>query len=165
MTYMRVVHSPGLLELARSALGKTQETLGDLLGVSRRTIQRWQGGNGTPTIQQWALLARHAHAVDPELASRIAAEMGETLVSLRIVEPPPLPEPAPRPAGPPPRPAAPLSDLVDSIVCAAAEAIAATPQSIRPALLAAFARAASVSLSVDEVRVALARSLQNPTNG
>jgi hypothetical protein len=92
--------------------------------------------------------------VDPALSERIATEMGETLVSLRIVEPPPRAEPL-APAGPPPRPATPLGDLVDSIVCAAAEAIAVAPQSIRPALLAAFERAASVSLTVDEVRASL----------
>jgi DNA-binding XRE family transcriptional regulator len=165
MVYMRMVHSPELLERAREALSKTQQTLGELLGVSRRTVQRWQAGNGHPTIQQWAFLARQTHAVDEHLAARIAAEMGETLVSLRIVEPPPLPEPSARPVGPPPRPAASLSDLVDSIVCAAAEAGATTPQSIRQPLLAAFTRAASVSLTVEEVRGTLARSLQIPTKG
>jgi hypothetical protein len=44
---------------------------------------------------------------------------------------------------------------VDSIVCAAAEAIATTPQAVRPALLAAFERAASVGPAVDDVRGAL----------
>jgi hypothetical protein len=44
---------------------------------------------------------------------------------------------------------------VDSIVCAAAEAVAATPQAMRPALLAAFERAASLGLEIDAVRAAL----------
>jgi DNA-binding XRE family transcriptional regulator len=154
MTYLRLVHAPALLEAARNTLGKTQATLGELLGVSRRTVQRWQGGNGTPSIQQWAELARQTHALDPELAAKIAAEMGESLVSLRLVEPARRPDPVVV-AGPPPRPATPLGDLVDSIVCAAAEAIAVAPQSIRPALLAAFTRAASVSLTVEEVRTSL----------
>jgi DNA-binding XRE family transcriptional regulator len=155
MTYLRVVHSPGLLVHAQEALGLTQETFGRLLGVSRRTMGRWQGGAHQPSIQEWANIAGHVHRVDPTLAARIATEMGETLVSLGIVEAPRAPEPPVQPAGPPPRPAVPVSDLVDSIVCAAAEAAATTPQSIRGALLAAFDRAASVQLTVDEVRATL----------
>jgi DNA-binding XRE family transcriptional regulator len=137
------------------ALGKTQETLGELLGVSRRTMSRWQGGSNSPSIEMWALLAQHLHGTDPALARRIASEMGETLVSLGIVPPPPAADPPPAAAGPPPRPQPPIGDLVDSIVCAAAEAVSTTPQSIRPALLAAFDRTASVQLTVDEVRTTL----------
>jgi DNA-binding XRE family transcriptional regulator len=155
MVYLRIVHSPALLSEAQHALGLTQETLGVRLGVSRRTMGRWVAGDNGPTIQQWADLAGHVHASDPALAARIAEEMGESLVSLGIVPPAPPAAAAALPAGPPPRPAIPMSDLVDSIVCAAAEATATTPQSIRPALLAAFDRAASVSLTVDDVRATL----------
>jgi hypothetical protein len=48
-----------------------------------------------------------------------------------------------------------VRDLVDSIVCAAAEAAATTPQAMRPAILAALDRMLSVQLGVDEVRAAL----------
>jgi DNA-binding XRE family transcriptional regulator len=170
--YLRIVHSPGLLVMGGAALKLGQRELGELLGVSRRTMQRWQKGDGFPSIQQWALLARHVYAVNPDLAARIATQMGETLESLRIVAPapPPIPvAPPPVAVAPPPvplRPQASLADLVDSVVCAAAEAIAVAPQSIRPALLAAFARAASVSLTVDEVRGALASpAVETPATG
>ena len=155
MTYLRLVHAPALLTHAQTALVLTQETLGALLGVSRRTMTRWQGGGHHPSIQQWAVLARHVYAVKPALAAEIAAEMGETLVSLGIVAPPAPPEPGPVVPEGPTRPVTPTAALVDSIVCAAAEAVATTPQSMRPALLAAFDRAAVVSLSIDEIRASL----------
>jgi len=41
--------------------------------------------------------------------------------------------------------------LVDSVVCAAAEAMSLSPQAIRPAVLAAFARARDAGLSLDAV--------------
>jgi DNA-binding XRE family transcriptional regulator len=155
MAYIRTLYSPELLIAVQNALGKTQETLGQLLGVSRRTMTRWQGGSNSPPIESWALLARHVHGADAALAERIASEMGETLVSLGIVPPPPAAKPAPAAAALPPRPHPPIGDLVDSIVCAAAEAVSTTPQSIRPALLAAFDRTASIQLTVDAVRAAL----------
>jgi DNA-binding XRE family transcriptional regulator len=154
MTYIRLVMAPGLLVRAQTALGMTQETLGALLGVSRKTMGRWQAGHGNPTIQQWAQIAARVHAVNPALAATIAAEMGEDLASLGIAASSPQQAPA-LPAGTHARQAVTTGDLVDSIVCAAAEAVAATPQYIRPALLAAFDRAASVSLVVDEVRTTL----------
>ena len=196
MTYLRLVHAPALLTHAQTALVLTQETLGALLGVSRRTMTRWQGGGHHPSIQQWAVLARHVYAVKPALAAEIAAEMGETLVRAKIAKgnvvvagafdpsrtrhahavaveqnphhhhrvirrfPPSVAPPAPPEPGPvvpegPTRPVTPTAALVDSIVCAAAEAVATTPQSMRPALLAAFDRAAVVSLSIDEIRASL----------
>jgi DNA-binding XRE family transcriptional regulator len=155
MTYIRIVMAPGLLTRAQSALGKTQESLGAMLGVSRKTMGRWQAGRGNPSIQQWAQIAVHVHAVNPALAETIAAEMGESLASLGIVAASPLQSAPALPPGARARQGVTTGDLVDSIVCAAAEAVAATPQYIRPALLAAFDRAASVDLAVDEVRTTL----------
>lgn len=154
MAYTLELRAPGLVTKAQFALGLSQAQLATLLGSSRRTMSRWVSGQGQPSLDQWGHLVRHVHPKDRGLAAAIAAQMGQTLVSLGLEEPP-QPAAAPAPAGPPPRPAVPTSDLVDSVVCAAAEAIATTPQAIRPALLAAFDRAASVSLSVDEVRAAL----------
>jgi hypothetical protein len=115
---------------------------------------RQQGDNGPP-FHDWCKLVRHVYARSPALAAEIAAELGETLVSLGVEAPPaPVTTAAPAPQ-PPARPVPPVGDLVDSIVCAAAEAIATTPQAVRPALLAAFERAASVGLAVDDVRGAL----------
>jgi len=69
-------------------------------------------------------------------------------------EPPPPPAPppevvvAPLPPEPPPLPA---HVLVDSVVCAAAEVMAVAPQTLRPLLLAAFARAHEARLTAAEV--------------
>ena len=41
---------PAFFELARQALGATQEALGKMLGVSRRTAQRW-GASGGPSYE------------------------------------------------------------------------------------------------------------------
>jgi hypothetical protein len=48
-------------------------------------------------------------------------------------------------------PAIPAGVLVDSVVCAAAEAMQVAPQAIRPAVLAAFARARDAGLTTDAV--------------
>jgi hypothetical protein len=48
-------------------------------------------------------------------------------------------------------------EVVDSVVCAAAETMSVMPGAIRPALLAAFTRAQKIGLTVEEVTKALAR--------
>jgi hypothetical protein len=154
MTTIRLVNAPGLLTRASGALGMTQAEFGQLFGVSRRTMIRWQGGHNGPPFHEWVTLVRHVYPRSRALAVEIATELGETLVTLGV-EAPPAPATPPAPPGGPLRPAPPVGDLVDSIVCAAAEAIATTPQAVRPALLAAFERAASVGLAMDEVRAAL----------
>jgi hypothetical protein len=154
VTTFRVVHAPGLLVRANGALGLTQEAFGKLLGVSRRTMIRWQQGDNGPSFEQWIGLVRQVYPRNAALATEMATELGESLVSLGVVAPPALPAPPP-PSPEPARVVPPVGDLVDSIVCAAAEAIATTPQAVRPALLAAFERAASVGLAVDDVRTAL----------
>lgn len=152
MTLIRIVSAPALLQRTMRALRFTQEEFGRLLGVSRRTVIRWNGSGQGPSYEQWITLVRCAYPKDVGLAREIATELGQTLVSLGIEPPPPPPAPPLPPPGPPPRPVPPLPDLVDSVVCAAAEAMAVTPQSVRPALVAAFERAASVGLTMDEVR-------------
>lgn len=155
MPLIRLVQAPGHLARAQIALGMSQEQLGRFLGVSRRTMVRWQGGENGPTFEQWLVLVRRVHGVDPALAAEIAQQMGETLESLGLAPPsrsPTATAAVPRPSS---RPAPPITDLVDSIVCAAAEAGATTPQVTRPMLLAAFERTASVALTIDEVRAAL----------
>jgi transcriptional regulator with XRE-family HTH domain len=145
MVLIRTVHAPALLVKATSAMGMTQRQLGEAVGVSRRTVVRWHTGQSGPSINEWRSLAVAAYAKDPALAQEIATEIGETLVSLGVEAPA-------APIAVPARPAPSLADLVDSVVCAAAEAIGATPQAVRPALLAAFDRTASVGLTLDDVR-------------
>ncbi len=129
---------------ARRALGGTQRELAGLLGVSTRSIIRWQDQPGPLSVEQWSALARATHPKDREVARALAALAGQTLESLGLERPtaPPRPSPSPR-------------DLADSIVCAAAEAVGATPQAMRPALVAAFVRACAVGLTAEQARDAL----------
>jgi hypothetical protein len=140
----------------QEVLRLTQSELGSLLGASRRSIIRWQRGGTTFTLRQATDVARACYPVDRELAAVVAARAGSSLVELGIEAPPqppapPAPEPAPAtPAGPatPVRPTPAVRHLVDSVVCAAAEAMLSTPQSMRPALLAAFERAEALGISM-----------------
>jgi hypothetical protein len=151
---------------ARRLLGVSQGELGELLGSSRRSGQRWDGGRSSPMPKQLHALSALVHPKDPELAAQIAMAGGSTLEQLGIVPPPPpppaplppIPLPRPPPAVPapaPPPPPPPPEDVVDAVVCAAAEAIDVMPRTIRPALLAAFRRARRLGLDVATVERAL----------
>jgi hypothetical protein len=149
-----MAHNP-FFELSRRAIGTTQAGLGKMLGVSRRTAQRWSE-SGVPG-HSLALLAEAVHPYDASLAGQIASTLGTTLEALGIVQPPPLPPPAsPAPPAPPP------SGVVDAVVCAAAEAMNMTPRDVRPGLHAAFARAKEIGLTVDVVERALGLKLGAP---
>ncbi|HLK40364.1 MAG TPA: helix-turn-helix transcriptional regulator [Polyangiaceae bacterium] len=135
-----------LFERSRAALGTTQEELGARLGVSRRTAQRWAAG-GIPSYSL-ADLARLVHPCDESLAREIAVAAGTSLEVLGL-------EPLAAPAAA----KLPVEAIVDAVVCAAAEAMNLMPREARPGLLAAFARAKQIGLSVDEVEGALRASL------
>jgi transcriptional regulator with XRE-family HTH domain len=132
-----------LLTLAQQAMGLTQEELGELLGVSRRSISRWVSEGTDLSENQVSTLARAVYPANPSLATKIAVSGGSTLEGLGIVQPPKPIEP-PRPPPAPPR-------LVDVVVCAAAEALDASPRTVRRAVLAAFEAARDVGLDVDGV--------------
>jgi DNA-binding XRE family transcriptional regulator len=157
MPLQRLFRAPHLLIDAQHALAMDQEGFARTLGCSRRTLIRWRSGEWGPTLEAWRDLVRLVHPADPVLARRIADEMEESLESMGIAAPSPAPalEPAPVAAPPAPAPPAPLHALADSVVCAAAEAVAMTPQALRPALVAAFERAAVLGLGVDALRAAL----------
>jgi DNA-binding XRE family transcriptional regulator len=144
---MRPRHAPLLIE-ARRQLHLSQGDLGELLGSSRRTGQRWESGGSTPADKQLHKLASLVHSRAPDLAAEIAASGGSTLVDLGIVVPPSPTAPS-SPRGPA------LDDIVDAVVCAAADAIDVTPRTIRPALLAAFRRVSRIGLGVEAVCAAL----------
>jgi len=147
---------PALLGDARRALRLTQAELAELLGSSKRTVQRWETKRAHPSARELATLAGHVHPHDAEVAEELAAAIGQTLLSLGIVAPPP-PPPAPPPAGPPPMP----RDLaVDAVVCVASDALGAMPSAVRGGLLAAFRRARELGLSYAEVEQALDGALK-----
>jgi hypothetical protein len=149
-------------ERARRALGTTQSGLGAMLGVSRRTAQRWASHGATLVPARLASLVEYIHPHEPALARELAATLGQTLEDLGIVPPPPPPPPQRPPPPPPAPPPPPSAAIVDAVVCAAAEAMELTPREVRAGLHAAFARARELGLSVEGVVDALKASLPRP---
>lgn len=155
---------PALLGDARRALRLNQAELADLLGTSKRTVQRWETKRADPSSQDLANLAAHVHPHDAETAADLAAAIGQTLESLGIVAPPapPLPPPLPPPPPPPGPPPMPRDLAVDAVVCVASDALGAMPAAVRAGLLAAFRRARQLGLSCAEVEQALGGALKSP---
>jgi transcriptional regulator with XRE-family HTH domain len=155
----RIVPGPDVVRLvtqSQIALGLSQEKLGRLLTASRRTISRWVSRRSSPSLAQLQLLARAVYPADAALAAALAAETGQTLESLGVVRPAPaMPATPATPAPPAPRPYPPTRLVVESVVCAAAETMQATPTAVREVLRAAFARAQALGLSVEEMNEAL----------
>lgn len=148
-----------LLQRAQLALLTSQGGLGVIAGASIRTGQRWAVGQTVPAPFQLCDLAAKVHPVDPTLAADIAAAGGSSLEALGLVEAPSAPAaPPPAPALPPPEAtfSPPRDRVVDSIVCAAADAMDMLPRQIRPALLAAFTRARELGIAIGDVESALA---------
>jgi len=170
----RVSSHAELLTRAKQALQMTSEGIGEVMGVSRRTMsRRW-----VPSLVLDAnALQRLATAVlpaDRSLAEDVASAAGTDLEAWGLIprvappqppapapvvfapEPPSLPasasEPEPAPAAPPP----PHPRLVDSVVCAAADLLNVPPQGVRPALHAAFRRAQELGLDLETVVTTLA---------
>jgi hypothetical protein len=138
-----------LLVMASQALAMTQETMGQFFGVSRRTISRWQLHGTSLSPDQVDQLARAVYPINGQLAATIAALRGATLESLGIAQPAKPVEPPPPPT-PPPR-------VVEVVLCAAAEALDASPRLVRPAVVAAFEAARDTGLGVEQVLKGLAR--------
>jgi hypothetical protein len=141
-----------LVSRAQLALELNQKELGELLGASQRTAQRWAAGKASLGTDQIKQLAVAVHPHDPELATRLASAALETLESLGLVR---SAVHDTVPAGPPPLPPELVPYLIESVVCAAAEALAASPAVARGALAAALERAKATRLSVDDMLAGL----------
>jgi transcriptional regulator with XRE-family HTH domain len=132
-----------LVAEAQRTLGLTQAQLGELLGISRRTVIRWSGAS-SPSQGDLVKLAKAVFPKDPALADRLARAGGARLHELGLAPPPQAP----------PSPQA-RENAIASIVCAAAEASVGTPQAARAGLLAALDRAATLGVTSEELRSAL----------
>lgn len=55
------------IALLRRQAGLTQEELGEKLGVTNKTISRWENGNYMPDIEMFGLLAKEFHVSINEL--------------------------------------------------------------------------------------------------
>jgi transcriptional regulator with XRE-family HTH domain len=118
-------NSGALLVHCQLALGLSQEELGDLLGMTRRTIQRWQARGFEPTADQAQTLAHALQPVRPGLAEQVL-ELARKAALLAGVTPPARPATA---------------DVIDAILRAAADAAGTSPDAIRPAITAALLKA------------------------
>jgi hypothetical protein len=130
-------------------LNLNQKELARLMGCSSRTIIRYYKRGGVLAPNTYAELAAACHPHDVALAAHLAQEAGKTLVSMGLQSSPAGhgDSPAVAPRGPSPS----GKHLVDSIVCAAAEAMQTPPHAMRPALMAAFERAFALGMTAEEV--------------
>ena len=134
--------SAGHFTMTCMALGLAQAEFGALLGVSKRTSQRY-AASGTELAPHTIIdLVRRVYPREPELAASLAAILGGTPESLGAVPPTALPPRA-----------------VDSVVLAAADAMNLAPREARLGLHAAFACADELGLTVGAVVEALRSSL------
>jgi transcriptional regulator with XRE-family HTH domain len=157
MTHSVIKGAPALVGDARRALRLNQEEFANLIGSSKRTVQRWETRRATPLGSELATIAAKVHRADANVAAAIAKQLGQTLEGLGIVHPPPPPAPPP----PPPLPQMPRHLAVDAVVCVASEELGVMPSAIRSALRVAFRRARELGLSYDEVERALEERLKS----
>ncbi|HEY1694877.1 MAG TPA: helix-turn-helix transcriptional regulator [Polyangiaceae bacterium] len=145
------------ISAAKSALRFTNKELGEALGISERTIVRWWSNHAHPSANEVARLAARVHPIDASLAAALAAEAGTTLAQLGLA--PPAEETTPAvaalPPSTPPRPFPPATLLVEAVVGTAANAMQVAPSAVRGAVLAAFACARGLGLTIEEVESAL----------
>jgi len=134
-----------LFHLGRMALGLTAVDAAALMGASRRTSQRWSAGRTSPDALSLHRLAVAVLPKDPKLAERIHAHAARGAAKAGL----PLPPLAP------PEGATPDPHAVDTILCAAADAMNLAPRAVRPGLLAALLRAKEVSMGVETMIMAL----------
>ena len=131
-----------LIIAAQHELFLDQQQLADLIGVSKRTVQRHTAFGGLPTLEDGHKLIVALHPKNPALAARLATALGTTLPALGIRSP----------AAPPPPPPPAKEGDADSVVCAAADALEIVPRDARPVVAAIFARA--LALEVDLMSLA-----------
>ena len=126
----------------QSALNLNQKELARLIGCSSRTIIRYYKRGGALAPATYAELATACHPHDVALAAHLAQQAGKTLASLGL-----------QGASAVSVRGATLTakHLVDSIVCAAAEAMQTPPHTMRPALTAAFERAIALGMTAEDV--------------
>lgn len=134
---------------AQDVVGGSQEELGRVLGVSRKTAARYQWGHSQPTLATVKELARLVYARgDSALAAELADAAEETLESLGLVA-----TAAPRDVC-----TGPTRVVANAVVYAAADAFETAPGTMRgarAAVLAAFRCARELQLGVEEVERAL----------
>jgi hypothetical protein len=129
-----------LLVHSQMALQLTQQQLADLLGVSKRTVQRWQDRGGSLLPVHAERLASAVRSMRPDLAEKAMA-LGQAQAATLGV----------------PGPAVPASvEAITSILEAAGEAAGLSSDAVRAAVTAAFEHADAEGLDVAAVIAGLA---------
>ncbi len=113
----------------------TQEELGELLGKTKRTIQRWQDRGFEPVGDQAEALAQALQPVRPDLAKQVL-ELGRKVAIAGGLTPPARPATA---------------EVISAILRAAAAAAGMSPEAIRPAITAALLEAEESGVDVSAV--------------
>ncbi len=126
------------------ALALSQQQFGDIIGRTKRTIQRWEERGTSLLPSEVKALARRLHPIRADLAAQLAAAAGTTLDDLGI--PSAVSSSSVQTAAP-----------IDRVMDAAASAMGVTREAIRPAVAAAFAKAHEVGLDVPAVIEQLSR--------
>jgi hypothetical protein len=138
--------------LAASSL-LTQKKLAQLIGSSLRTVERHSAQGGVSHETHVHTLAIAVYPTNPQLAAKLAGLVRTDLVQLGPerpkVSPPEQPQPPPSPT--------PKREHVDSVLCAAADALQTTPASAKPVVAAIFGRALELGVDLS----GLARLLAN----
>jgi hypothetical protein len=146
-----------LFTLAQFAVHTTQRGLGEMLGVSKRTAQRF--ATGRMHAGYLPDLARIVAPHNPVLAESIAAEARAIFATmgwpLPPLPPPPSPAGAPSAASAaPPPPVLTPEVALDAVVCAAAEAMDVSPRIARAGLRAALSRAQALGMTAEVLATA-----------
>jgi DNA-binding transcriptional MerR regulator len=84
------------------------------------------------------------------LAAQITSATFDELRAMAGVAPPPAPAPPAAVLVPPPRTEASLREAVDALVCTVAEALDASPRTLRPALAALFRRMHAADVTAEQ---------------
>jgi DNA-binding XRE family transcriptional regulator len=144
------------LRRVRDALRLSQPEFGARLGVSRRTLTRWECHDELPPPPRRLHVALSFPDVPVELRVRLARSMG---IDEALVAPPPAPAPAGVGAGAPrlPRSAADAA-AVDSAFLALCERADVAPGRLRAALAAFLERAGAAGLPPATIAAHLASS-------
>jgi hypothetical protein len=121
-----------LLVLCQQALRLTQQELGELLGCTKRTIQRWQDRGFAPGALEAETLARALQPLRPDLADQVL-QLRRTVALAAGMPPPVVPATA---------------EVIAGILRAAADAVGTSPEAIRPAIMAALLEADAAGVDV-----------------
>jgi len=131
---------PGLVERARLALHLNKRGLARALGLSPRTVYRWNKRTALPRKVTLRELAVKLHPVDPALAADLAVAGGTTAAAMGLMSR---------------VKAAPGALAAESVVGAAADVLGLPPKAVRTAVAASLHRAQALGLTVEALLAAL----------